>query len=123
MRGALFECKPTAFPQLFFPTVQKIVFLLIGPQYGKDLLNFAICVLAVLDYSPWNIPKRLVGLNWNLSQGRNFTISLGICFFRLKGHIGKPFPSAACLLSSLQLHELCSTCLKLLVASSCPRLP
>lgn len=97
--------------------------LLIGPWHGKDPLNFAICVLTVLDYSPQNIPKRLVGSNWNLSQGRNFTISFGICFSRLKGQIRKPFPSAACLLSLIPVHELCSALLKLLVTSSCPRLP
>lgn len=69
--------------------------------------------MAVLDYFPQNIPKRLVGSNWNLSQGRNFTISLGICFSRLKGCIRKPFPSAAYLLSLTPVHELSSALLKI----------
>lgn len=57
----MFACKPAAFSQRLFSTVQKIVGSLIGPQYGKDPLNSATCVLATLDYYPENIPRRFVG--------------------------------------------------------------
>lgn len=117
----VFACKANAFSKAVFSEV--VLLLLIGSRHGRNPLNTVMYVLAKLHYSPQNIPKRLFRSDLNLSQGRNFTISLGICFSRLKGRIRKPFPSAAWLLSLLLVHKFCSDLLKLPVVSSCPRLP
>lgn len=107
---------PLRLPQLFSETVLLLLIAWKGPT---KLYNLCSCHIGLF---PQDIPQSFVGSNLNLSQGRNFTISLGILFSRPKGYIRKPFPSAACRLSLPLVHEFCSALMKLPV-SSCPRLP